>query len=122
MKPLDEDPCHAWDKIGLFILAGMVVAVLGLIVYGSFWGPDEKEINEGLLGTVGAGLLLYGRDIVGAVRSSWEEVTRSKTNDQLAAGRPSDVAVAADAKEAAEQVAEAAEAEAETIKKARTAK
>ena len=88
MKPLENDPCHSWDKIGIFALAALVVVVLLVMVIGAIWGPPDKEINETLLGTIAAGLLLYARDIVTAVRSSWEEVTRSKTNDQLAAGKP----------------------------------
>lgn len=112
----DKEPCHSADKIGLFALAGLVVAVLGLMVIGSIWGPPDHEINETLLGTIAAGLLLFSRDIVNAVRASWEEVTRGKTNEQLAASKPAEAtAVPDDAKAAADQVAEAASAEADRI-------
>ena len=84
----DQDNCHSWDKIGLFALAALVVIVLGLIVGGTFWTKGVPDKGDVLLGGIATGLILFLRDLVTAVRSSWEEVTRSKTNEQLAKSGP----------------------------------
>jgi lysozyme family protein len=56
-------------------------------------GRDYADIvadGDVLLGGIATGLILFLRDLVNAIRSSWEEVTRGKTLDSLAnAGPPS---------------------------------
>jgi hypothetical protein len=102
-----RDPCHGRDKLGLFILAGMALAIIGVIVIGCFRkGIPEK--SDVLLGSIVTGVLLYGRDIINVIRSSWQDQTMSKMGDQLAASPAAGGPVPKDAKEGAEQVAEAA--------------
>ena len=84
----DVDGCHERDKRGLFRLAGLVVIVLGCMVVGPFYAGHLPEKSDVLLGGIATGLIMFLRDIVAAVRAGWEEVTRSKTNDQLAKGAP----------------------------------
>lgn len=110
--------CHALDKLGLFILGGAVITVLGLIVAGAFWAErgGKEQIDGVLVGGIATGLILFLRDIVGAIRAGWEEVTRGRMNDQLARSTPNaEGPVPADAAAAGEQVALAAEEEAARI-------
>ena len=81
----DVDPEHRSDKLALFILAGLVVLVLGGVVLGVFWRSVVPDKGDVLLGGITTGLILFLRDLVNAVRTSWEEVTRGKITDQLAA-------------------------------------
>jgi hypothetical protein len=82
---------HSKDKLGLFLLAGLVVLVLGGIVLGVFWRVSVPDKGDVLLGGISTGLILFLRDLVNAVRTSWEEVTRGKTNEALAqSAAPSD--------------------------------
>ena len=72
--------------------------------------PSASLFSDVLLGGITTGLILFLRDLVNAVRSSWEEVTRGKITDQLAAsaGPAETTPTPQDAKEAAQQVAGAA--------------
>ncbi len=88
MKRLTDDPCHQWDKLGLFGLAALVVLVLGAIVAGTFLTRTVPDKGDVLLGGIATGLILFLRDLVAAVRAGWEEVTRGKTNEQLAKSAP----------------------------------
>ena len=83
---IKEDPCHAKDKLALFALAALVVTVLGVIVVGTYWTKTVPDKGDVLLGGIATGLILFLRDLVTAVRTSWEEVTRAETNKQLAQG------------------------------------
>lgn len=83
-----NDTEHRWDKFGLFILAGLVVLVLGLMIAGTFWTRSVPDKGDVLLGGIATGLILFLRDLVAAVRTSWEEVTRGKTMDSLASSNP----------------------------------
>lgn len=113
------DSCHSFDKLGLFMLAGLVVSVLGLIVVGTFWTNAVPDKGDVLLGGIATGLILFLRDLVAAVRAGWEEITRGKTNEQLAGSAPATTPspTPPDAKAAAGQVAEAAEEEARQIQR-----
>lgn len=82
------DPEHKLDKLALFVLAGLVVLVLGGVVLGVFWRATVPDKGDVLLGGISTGLILFLRDLVTAVRSSWEEVTRGKTTDVLAGMNP----------------------------------
>lgn len=82
---MNVDPEHRSDKLALFCLAGLVVAVLGGVVAGVFIRSAVPDKGDVLLGGITTGLILFLRDLVNAVRSSWEEVTRGKAMDQLAA-------------------------------------
>jgi len=117
VKKLDEDPCHAKDKLGLFVLAGMVVMVIGGIVLGTFASKSVPDKGDVLIGGIATGLILFLRDLVAAVRAGWEEVTRGRTNEQLAASGPTEPlkTVPKSSVEAAEQVAAEAQAEADRI-------
>lgn len=112
------DTEHARDKLGLFILAGLVVMVLGAIVIGVYWTKGVPDKGDVLLGGISTGLILFLRDLVNAVRSSWEEVTRGKATDALAAAGPPLPIIEApqDAAEAADQMVDAAKTEAKQIK------
>jgi hypothetical protein len=121
---LKDDPCHSKDKLALFIIAGLVVGVLGLMVAlpfmvtpgkdGSIRGlPDKADV---LLGGIATGLILFLRDLVQAVKASWEEVTRAETNKQLAASGPANEPPPKNAVEAADRTAGAALEEAGKIK------
>ena len=105
---MTSDLEHRSDKLGLFILAGFVVAVLGGVVLGVFWRATVPDKGDVLLGGITTGLILFLRDLVNAVRSSWEEVTRGKITDQLAGSAPLSEPQPKDAVEAGEQVAGAA--------------
>lgn len=83
MSCVKQDPEHRFDKMALFSLAGLVVAVLGLIVVGVFWRSAVPDKGDVLLGSISTGLILFLQKLVDAVKSSWEEVTRSKTMDTL---------------------------------------
>ena len=83
------DPEHRSDKLALFILAGLVVCVIGGIAGGVFWRSLVPDKGDVLLGSIVTGLILFLRDLVAAVRASWEEVTRTRVTDQLAAAGPS---------------------------------
>ena len=82
------DPEHKSDKRALFLLAALVVGVLGIVVVGVLWRNSVPDKGDVLLGGITTGLILFLRDLVNAVRSSWEEVTRGKAMDQLAAASP----------------------------------
>lgn len=88
MSKLRDDPCHRLDKLGLFVLAGLVVIVLGGVVLGTFMTEAVPEKGDVLLGGLVTGLILFLRDLVNAVRAGWEEVTKSETNKQLANASP----------------------------------
>jgi len=83
-----RDPCHSWDKLGLFTIAGLVVIVLGSMVIGPFVVASMPDKADVLLGGIATGLILFLRDLVAAVRASWEEQTRAETNKQLSQSAP----------------------------------
>ena len=113
---LQLDPCHSWDKLGLFVVAGMVVTVLGGIVAGTFMGSGVPDKGDVLLGGLATGLILFLRDLVTAIRASWEEITRGETLKTLGSTAPIDnTPIPAGVEEAADQVAEAAANEADVI-------
>lgn len=79
-----SDTEHRWDKLALFILAGLIIIVIGLVVLGVFLkGVPEK--GDAVLGGIVTGLLLFLRDLVTAVRTSWEGQQWGKMADNLAA-------------------------------------
>ncbi|MES2055979.1 MAG: hypothetical protein V4564_08580 [Pseudomonadota bacterium] len=82
------DPEHRLDKLGLFLLSALVVLVLGAIVIGTYWMRGVPDKGDVLLGTIATGLILFLRDLVNAIRSSWEEVTRGKIAEQLNRSTP----------------------------------
>lgn len=84
------DPEHRWDKLALFVLAGLVVIVLGVMIVGTFWTRSVPDKGDVLLGGIATGLILFLRDLVAAVRQSWAEVTQVKTMDTLALSAPSE--------------------------------
>ena len=114
---LERDPCHSWDKLGLFILAGLVVAVLGGIVFGTYYKLKVPENGDVLIGGIATGLILFLRDLVTSIRASWEEVTRGKTMDTLGKAGPVGDGQPApqSAIEGAEQTAAAAQDKADKI-------
>lgn len=116
MRPDTE---HRWDKLALFLLAALVVVVLGIMVVGVYWTKIVPEKGDVLLGGIATGLILFLRDLVNAVRSSWEEVTRGKTMDTLSQSQPTHDAAPPpqDAVEAAHQTAGAAVDKAEKIER-----
>ena len=67
------------------------------------------------------GLILFLRDLVNAVRSSWEEVTRGKVTEQLAQAGPAQDAgvtvVPEGIVDAAQETADAAQDKADIIKR-----
>ncbi|MEA3044584.1 MAG: hypothetical protein QOH47_2422 [Sphingomonadales bacterium] len=110
------------DKFALFVLAGLSIA--GLIGLGTaivLWGmPETGEGSEGLLNVIATGLLLFSREIVGAIRAAWQDQQVGQMSDRLHASAPVEPPPPAtpaprDAKEAADQVADAAANEAATI-------
>lgn len=115
MSLRNDEHCHQLDKLGLFVLAALVVVVLGLIVAGTYWTRGVPEKGDVLLGGIATGLILFLRDLVAAVRAGWEEVTRSKVNEQLAQSGPPKPKPPTDAQEAAEDVADAAVERADEI-------
>ena len=78
------DPEHRLDKLALFVLAGLVVCVIGGVVVGVFFRLSVPDKGDVLLGSIVTGLILFLRDLVAAVRQSWAEVTQGKTMDTLA--------------------------------------
>ena len=80
-----NDPEHRLDKLALFVLAGLVVVVIGGVVLGVFFRLSVPDKGDVLLGSIVTGLILFLRDLVAAVRQSWAEVTQGKTMDTLAA-------------------------------------
>jgi hypothetical protein len=116
MKKLGDDICHKWDKLGLFLLAGLVVLVIGGIVFGTYATKSVPDKGDVLIGGIATGLILFLRDLVAAVRAGWEEVTRGHVNEQLAKSGPVEQTVVPDSvKDAADQVAAEAQAEADRI-------
>lgn len=106
------------DKLGMFVIAGMVVVVLGGIVWGSFGGSGEKADQwEALLGTVATGLILFLRDLIAAVRGSWSEVPQGKAISGLTSGQPNPDPVPHDAAEGARQAADAADEKATKLER-----
>ncbi len=85
---MKKDPEHRSDKLALFCLAALVVAVLGMIVIGVFWRSSVPDKGDVLLGGISTGLILFLQKLVDAVKSSWEEVTRGKTIDTLSQSGP----------------------------------
>jgi hypothetical protein len=109
-----HDPCHNRDKAGLFLLAALALVIIGMVAGFSFWKgiPDKAEV---LLGSIVTGVLLYSRDIINVIRSSWQDQTMSKMGDQLAGSQPGSGSAPPNAKAAADRVAGAAADEADAI-------
>lgn len=91
---IKDDPCHAKDKLGLFVLGGLSLTVLATIVIGVFIIQSQALDKAGnvmtdgayaLLGSVVTGVIGFSGRIIDAIKASWEEVTRSDTNKQLIA-------------------------------------
>lgn len=89
---IKDDPCHAKDKLGLFVMGGLSLMVLLTIVIGVFIIQSqalEKSatvMTDGayaLLGSVVTGVIGFSGRIIDAIKASWEEVTRADTNKQL---------------------------------------
>lgn len=118
MTRIPQDTEHARDKLGLFLLAALVVMVLGVIVVGVYWTRGVPDKGDVLLGGISTGLILFLRDLVNAVRSSWEEVTRGKVTEQLAQSGPApdNTPPPKDVVEAAQDTADAAQTKADKIK------
>lgn len=113
------NPEHHGDKRALALIAILCVILLGGVVYGVFaTGNDPEKRDDALLGTLVAGVLLFLRDIVAAIRASWAEFTNSKTTDLLAGASPPPVEPAPkDAAEAARATADAADSKAAQIER-----
>ena len=81
---------HRLDKLGLFILAGAGIG--GLIALGGgvlMWGiPSAGEGAEGLLNVIATGLLLFSREIVGAIRAAWTDQQVGLMSDKLHSSKP----------------------------------
>lgn len=87
-KEVLRDAEHMYDKFGLFVLAGMVVVVLGGMVVGMYMTRAVPDKGDALLGTIATGLILFLRDLIAAVRTSWEERSRTIITEKLADSAP----------------------------------
>lgn len=110
---------HRLDKLALFILAG--ISITGLVGIGAgilWWGmPTRGEGAEGLLNVVATGLLLFAREIVGSIRSAWQDQQVGSLSDKLHGSVPAKQPppVPEDAADAARQTADAADERASEI-------
>lgn len=77
------------DRLYLFVLAGLSIIGLIAIAAGAIFVRIPND-SQTLLGTIAAGLLLFGRDIVTTIRAAWTDERTGVLTDQLAGSTPVD--------------------------------
>ena len=111
--PGSTDP-HSGDRKLLGYIAGGSLAIIGAVAVGViFSAPDDKAV--GLLGVIVGGLLVNGKDTIGAIKERWLGQQVQRMSDQISAAPPPAAPPPASATEAAAQVADAAVDRAEQI-------
>jgi hypothetical protein len=106
------------DKLGVFILCGIALAIIG----GISWGAIAQRIpsdSQTLLGVIVGGIMIFARECLVVIRQFWADAKTAKLTDQLAAAGPpreTIIEAPADAVEAAQVVADAAQERADEVK------
>lgn len=99
------------EKLALLALAGgCIIALTWIALKALNIGAVDANAST-LIGVIAAGLIAFGKDIVSAIRSYAMSAQLGKVTDQLAASGPAvseAPPLAADAKQAADEVAAAA--------------
>lgn len=105
------------EKLVLLALSGACIASLTWIALASLESATLDPNAATLIGVIAAGLIAFGKDIVGAIRSYSMSAQLGKVTDQLAASGPVPDSKQAPegAEEAADQVVEAASDERDKI-------
>lgn len=75
------------DRAALFGLAALAIAGLIGIAAGAIFKRIPND-SQTLLGTIAAGLLLFGRDVVTTIRAAWTDERTGAITDQLAKSAP----------------------------------
>lgn len=104
------------EKMALLVLSGACIASLTWIALAALKTGTVDPNASTLIGVIAAGLIAFGKDIVGAIRSYAMSAQLGKVTDQLAASGPViDQTTPQDAVTAANAVADAAADEAAQI-------
>lgn len=108
------------EKLVLLALSGACIVALTWIALASLKSATLDPNAATLIGVIAAGLIAFGKDIVGAIRSYSMSAQLGKVTDQLAASGPATDGQPApqNAQNAANQVAGAADEEASKITEA----
>lgn len=106
------------DKLGVFILCGIALAIIG----GISWGAIQQRIpsdSQTLLGVIVGGIMIFARECLVVIRQFWSDAKTAKLTDALAAAGPPLAPILdeapADAQEAAQETAAAAQDKADQI-------
>ena len=105
------------DKLGVFILCGIALAIIG----GISWGAIQQRIpsdSQTLLGVIVGGIMIFARECLVVIRQFWADAKTAKLTDALAAaGPPRETIIDApqDAADAAQVVADAAQEKANEV-------
>ncbi len=107
------------DKLGVFALCGMSLAIIGGISFGAITSRIPSD-SQTLLGVIVGGIMIFARECLVVIRQFWSDAKTAKLTDALANAGPPLTPILdeapLDAQAAAEQVAGAAEDEADKIK------
>lgn len=105
------------EKLGLLLLAGMSIVALTAIAILSLRAGEVTANAATVIGVIVGGLIAFGKDIIQALRGLSMSAQLSKVTDQLAASGPAVEPATAppDAKAAAQEVAGAAQDQADQI-------
>lgn len=86
---MNADPEHKFDKLALFLLAGLLVVLLCAISAGILLSKHAiPSAGVGLLGTIVGGVITQFNSIIKLVQVSWESGAWSKMTESLAASGP----------------------------------
>ena len=77
-----------WGLLALFLLAAALLYLIGSTFYiiGQHIGPDGRVPSAEAFGLTA--LLLSFREVVAAIRATWDAEARSNLTDKLAASAP----------------------------------
>jgi hypothetical protein len=103
------------EKMGLLILAGLSIGALTAIAVLSLHAGQLDANAATVIGVIVGGLIAFGKDIIQALRGLSMSAQLSKVTDQLAASGPVVDPAPADAKAAAQEVADASQDAADKV-------
>ena len=110
---------EARDKLGVFILCGLALAIIGGISFGAIQQRIPSD-SQTLLGVIVGGIMIFARECLVVIRQFWSDAKTAKLTEQLANAGPPLAPLSEqapkDAQEAAQDTADAAQDKADAIK------